>query len=109
MNEIISKAILTGLGFASLTKDAIQETARDLVKQSKLSESEGKRLVKDFQDRAVHAEHRLKKKVDSAVRKALKKLDLQQIDHKAPAIKAKPATRTTGTRRHKGMRPAKAK
>ena len=36
MEEIISKAVLSGLGFVSLTRDAIHETARDLVKRSKI-------------------------------------------------------------------------
>jgi polyhydroxyalkanoate synthesis regulator phasin len=81
MNEIISKAILSGLGFASLTQDAIRKTARDLVKRSKLSEEEGKRLVKDFQQRAAQAEKTLGKKVDTAVRKALKQFDLERIPH----------------------------
>src|SRR6185436_7943837 len=96
MNEMISKAILSGLGFASLTGDAIRQTARDLVRRSKLSEKEGKRLVKDFQRRSVHAEKSLKKNVDSAVRSTLKHLDLKPIDH--PAKSAKP-TRKRSTQR----------
>ena len=81
MNELISKAILSGLGFASLTQDAISKTARDLVKRSKLSEAEGRRLVKDFQQQAAHVEKALGKKVDIAVRKALKQFDLERIPH----------------------------
>jgi polyhydroxyalkanoate synthesis regulator phasin len=81
MNNIISKAVLSGLGFASLTGEAIQKTAHDLVKRSKLSESEGKRLVRDFKRRSVVTERSLKKNVDAAVKKALKQLDLERIPH----------------------------
>jgi polyhydroxyalkanoate synthesis regulator phasin len=77
MNEVISKAVLSGLGFASLTGDAIRETARDLVKQSRLTEDEGKRVVKNFQRRLAKAQKTLETNVNSAVRKALKRLDLQ--------------------------------
>ncbi len=56
MNEMISRAILSGLGFASLTRDAIRQTAQHLVKRSKLSEDEGRRLVKDFQKRSARAQ-----------------------------------------------------
>ena len=52
MSEVISKALLCGLGLASLTKDAIQKTAEDLVKQSKISEDEGRRMVKELQKRS---------------------------------------------------------
>lgn len=98
MNELISKAILSGLGFASLTQDAIRKTAKDLVGRSKLSEAEGKRLVKDFQQRAAHAEKVLEKKVDVAVRKALKQLDLKRIPHPAKHAKAAAAGKRTSKR-----------
>jgi polyhydroxyalkanoate synthesis regulator phasin len=88
MNQIISKAILSGLGLASLTRDAIRETAHDLVKRSKLSEEEGKRLVKDFQRRSVRAEKVLEKKVGTAVRKALKHLNLEQAGRQAKSAKS---------------------
>ena len=52
MSDTISKALLCGLGLASLTKDAIQKTAEDLVNQSKISEEEGRKLVKDLQRRS---------------------------------------------------------
>ena len=90
MNEIISKAVLSGLGFASLARDAIHETAQDLVKRSRLTEEEGKRVVKDFQRRLVPAERALAKKVNVAVRKALKELDRQPTARaKSPKVSAK--------------------
>ena len=87
MNDVISKAILSGLGFASLTRDAIVETANALVKQSKMSEREGRRLVKEFQVRSKSAQKVLEKKVNEAVSKAVKALELEE-PHRA-AKKAK--------------------
>ena len=97
MNEVISKAVLSGLGFASLTGEAIRKTAHDLVKRSKLSEEEGKRLVKNFQRRSVVAERSLKKNVDAAVKKALKQLDLERIPH-AKGEKTSTKRKTTHAR-----------
>lgn len=77
MNETISKAVLSGIGFASLTRDAIRDTAQELVKQSRLTEEEGRRVVKEFRRRVVEAEKTLEKKVTAEVRKALKHLDLK--------------------------------
>ena len=81
MNEAISKAVLSGLGFASLTRDAIHETAQHLIAQSRLTEEEGRRVVEEFQRRAVKAEKALEKKVHAAVRNALKQLDRQPARH----------------------------
>ena len=97
MKEIISKAILSGLGFASLTRDAIVETANDLVKQSKLSESEGRRLVKDFQHRSARVQKAFEKKVESAVHEALQYLEPANMKRKSGKTKAKRAA----SHRHK--------
>jgi len=99
MNEVISKAILSGLGFASLTRDAISETAQSFVKQSKLSEQEGRRLVKEFQKRTATAEKALEKKVNEAVRKALKTLELATATRPAKNAKSKAKSKARGSRK----------
>ncbi len=106
MNDVISKAILSGLGFASLTRDAIVETANGLVKQSKLSEKEGRRLVKEFQERSKSAQKVLEKKVNEAVSKAVKSLDLESPQR--PAKKAKGVAKRKTTARRKTARKSKA-
>ena len=63
MSDLISRALLSGLGLASLTKDAIKKTAEDLVDQSKLSEEEGRKLVEDLQRRSTQAQKALEKKI----------------------------------------------
>jgi polyhydroxyalkanoate synthesis regulator phasin len=88
VSDIISRALLCGLGLANLTKDAIQKTAEELVDQSKISEEEGRKLVKDLQRRSVQAEKALEKKVETAVHKVLKNLNLQVV-HKHPKAAAK--------------------
>jgi polyhydroxyalkanoate synthesis regulator phasin len=106
MNDIISKAILSGLGFASLTREAIRGSAQELVKQSKLSQAEGKRLVKDFQRRSVRVEKALEKKVEAAVAKALKVLDLPSArKHAKKSVNGK---HHAAARSHRAARAAKA-
>ncbi|HWE03184.1 MAG TPA: hypothetical protein VG326_12310 [Tepidisphaeraceae bacterium] len=96
MSDLISKALLCGLGLASLTKDAIQKTAEDIVGQSKLSEEEGRKLVKDLHRRATQAQKALEKKIDTAVHKALTNLNLMNVaDHlKKPEPAKKPAKKS---------------
>ena len=79
MSDLISKALLVGLGLASLTKDAIRKTVEDLVNQSKISEAEGRKLVKDLQRRSTRAQKALEKHVDAGVHRVLKNLDLAAI------------------------------
>ncbi len=75
MSDLISRALLCGLGLASLTKDAVQKTVEDFVDQSKISEEEGRRLVKELQRRSTQAQKALEKKVETAVYKVLKNLN----------------------------------
>ena len=76
MSDLISRALLCGLGLASLSKQAVTKTVEDLVDQSKISEAEGRRLVKDWQRRSTEAQKALEKKVETNVKKVLKHLNL---------------------------------
>jgi len=88
MSDLISRALLCGLGLASLTKEAIQKTAKDLIDQSELSEEEGRKLVKDLHRRATEAQNAIDQKIESAVHKALKTLDLPAVRGAAKRAKA---------------------
>jgi len=90
MNPMISKALLSGLGLASLTKDAIQKTAEDLIKKSDLSEEEGKKIVKVLHQRSAKAQKTMEKSVETALNKLLKSLHLAVIHDlpKRPAAKS---------------------
>ena len=105
MKEMISKAIFSGLGLMSLTMEAIQETVTDLVNQSKLSEAEGRKVVKAFAQRSARTQQMLEKRVDSAVHKVLKNLDLRSMESrlagkkKSPKRKAKKQVKRTSARK----------
>lgn len=79
MKSTISKAILSGIGFANLAKEAIRQTVDDLVSQSKLSEAEGKRVVAAFERKSAHAQRHLQKKVETAVHQVLSELDVEAL------------------------------
>lgn len=96
MSDLITKALLCGLGLASLTKDAIQRTAQDLVDKSTISEQEGRKLVKDLNRRATHARKALDARIEEAVHKALKNLDLTGTSGRPKS------TKTSGKRSGKG-------
>ncbi|MGA3068056.1 MAG: hypothetical protein ABSF29_14520 [Tepidisphaeraceae bacterium] len=83
MSDPITRALLCGLGLASLTKDAIKKTAEELADHSKLSEEEGRKLVKDLQRRSGEAQKALEETVETAVKKVLKSLNLEVAQDKA--------------------------
>jgi len=96
MSDLISKALLSGLGLASLTKDAIQKTAEDLVKKSNLSEEEGRRLVKELHRRSTKAQKDMEKTVETAVNKLLKNLNLAIVHNQAKSAKGTGKSRRRG-------------
>jgi polyhydroxyalkanoate synthesis regulator phasin len=99
VSDLITKALLCGLGLASLTKDAIQKTAEDLISQSSISEEEGRKLVEDLHRRAKQAQKALEKKIDEAVTKALKNLKLATHPDKPKAAKRAAKGAAKGRRR----------
>jgi polyhydroxyalkanoate synthesis regulator phasin len=109
VSDLISKALLVGLGLASLTKDAIQKMVEDLVDQSKISESEGRRLVKDLQRRSTQARKSLEKQADTAVHRALTTLDLpsmiiDRLQGTKPTRRRKPKAKRRRTAKKVGKR-----
>ena len=99
MSDMITKAILSGIGLASLTTEAVRKTAQDLVDQSKLSEEEGKRLVKEFEKRSKHAQKTVEKKVTDAVHKVFSGLDPTKIESLLKGARAK---KKTGGKKRRG-------
>jgi polyhydroxyalkanoate synthesis regulator phasin len=79
VSDLISRAVLCGLGLVSLSKDAIQKTAEDFIEQSKISEEEGKKLVEELHRRTAQAQKALDKKVEHAVNKALSALNVAVV------------------------------
>ncbi|MBC8527217.1 MAG: phasin family protein [Candidatus Cloacimonetes bacterium] len=86
MLDLLKKTLLTGIGIAALTKEKIEEVAKKIAKDSKLSEKEGKKLVKDLLEKSDEARKNLEKQVTELVKNAMKKLsiptreDLQKLE-----------------------------
>ena len=76
MIESLKKALYAGVGLAFLTRDRIEETAKRLAEEAKLSESEGKKLVDEFLKRGEEAKASMERMVGSAVNSALDRVDI---------------------------------
>ncbi|MGB3224774.1 MAG: hypothetical protein WBB23_18365 [Desulforhopalus sp.] len=76
MIELIKKAVLTGVGIASLTKDKIEDLAKELVVKGKMSEQEGEKLVQEILDRAEESRTNINNQTEKIVRKTIAKMQL---------------------------------
>ena len=79
MIELMKKALLMGLGVASLTKEKIEEMSRDFIEQGKLTQQEGEKLVDDLLAKAEESKQDLKKEIDNRVEEIIKKMNLVRM------------------------------
>jgi polyhydroxyalkanoate synthesis regulator phasin len=83
MQTAMKKAILTGLGLATLTKKEIEKTINQVVKQSGLSQTKGEKLAKELLKKLDKRNKTLVDQMESMVKKVLKALDIptrQEVD-----------------------------
>lgn len=80
MIDVIKKAVLTGIGIASLTKDKIEDLAKDLVDKGKMSEQEGEKLVQEMLSRAEESRQTMKKQTETLVQNTIDKMHLARME-----------------------------
>ena len=76
MIDLIKKAMLTGVGLASISIDKIDEIAKELMEQGNLTEQEGRKLVQEMMGYAEKSKEQLEKQVAYYVEKAMDKMDV---------------------------------
>ncbi len=76
MIELVKKTLLTGVGVAALTKEKIEEVAKDFVEKGKMTEQEGRDLVDDLVKRSDESRVELQKLIEGKVQAILEKMDL---------------------------------
>lgn len=80
MIDVIKKAVLTGIGLASLTKDKIEELAKELIDKGKMSEQEGEKLVQEMLSRAEESRQTMKNQTETLVQKTIDKMHLARME-----------------------------
>ncbi len=80
MMEFIKKAVLAGVGAASLTAEKMDELTRELVKKGEMTEAEGRQFIDEMQNRARESKDLVKKQIETTVEKTLAKMNLAQAD-----------------------------
>jgi polyhydroxyalkanoate synthesis regulator phasin len=80
MIDVIKKAVLTGIGIASLTKDKVEDLAKDLIDKGKMSEQEGEKLVQEMLSRAEESRQTMKNQTETLVQKTIDKMRLARME-----------------------------
>jgi polyhydroxyalkanoate synthesis regulator phasin len=76
MIELVKKAMFTGIGMMSLTKDKVEEVAQDFIEKGKMSKQEGEKFVSDLLKRSEESKKDLKKQVEESVSGMMGKMDI---------------------------------
>lgn len=76
MIDLIKKAMFTGVGFAALTKEKVEDVAKVFVEQGKLSQQEGEKLVEELMNRSKESQQQLTKQVGEMVESTMEKMNL---------------------------------
>ena len=76
MIDLIKKAMFTGIGIASLTKDKVEEIAKEFVEKGKISEQEGKKLVDELLTRSDESKEAIRQQVDERIQLAFQKMNI---------------------------------
>ncbi|HBR10228.1 TPA: hypothetical protein DD712_03120 [Candidatus Acetothermia bacterium] len=76
MLDLMKKGILIGIGVASLAKDRAEELIEKIAEESKLSEEEGRKLVKELLEKSDEARKEFQDQVGKRVKEALNAMDI---------------------------------
>lgn len=76
MIDLLKKTAFIGLGVAALTKEKVEEVAKDFVAKGDITEKEGERFVADIIEKSTQAKADLSQMVDDKVEGLLAKADL---------------------------------
>ena len=92
MLDIVRKTLLLGIGLAAMTRDKIEEVAKKIAEEDKLSEAEGRKLAEDLLNQSDEARKNLKEQVEKFVDNTLDKLksqsrkDLQNLEERVAKL-----------------------
>lgn len=95
MNELFKKMLLTGIGFAALSKEKIEDSVKEMIAKGNMTEQEGRKFVDEMTGNAEKARLEMEKQVNGYVEKAIdslglvRKKDLEEIQEALLAIQKK--------------------
>jgi polyhydroxyalkanoate synthesis regulator phasin len=80
MFELVRKSMLAGVGLALKAWDEVEELAKEVAEQSKMTEKEGRKFIDELQGKYEDAQQKLEERVEKSVKNLLKKADVVTQD-----------------------------
>jgi polyhydroxyalkanoate synthesis regulator phasin len=74
--DILKKTLVTGIGLAYLTKEKVEELAKEMIEEGKLAAGESKQFIDDLLKKSTETKDKIKEELDQTVQASLKKMDL---------------------------------
>ncbi len=76
MFELIKKSIFAGIGAFAVTEEKFQEVVGDFVEKGKITEQEGKTLIKDLQNAVQENREKVSAMIDERITSVMGQLHL---------------------------------
>ncbi len=76
MKKWLRKGVLTGIGIGLMTKERVEEAARKLAEDAKMSEKETKSFIRELKENAEKSYGEIEKKIDHRVNETVSKMGL---------------------------------
>lgn len=80
MFDTIKKVAFTGMGVAALTREKVEELAKELIVKGKLTEQEGEKFVQEMLVKAEESKAAIKDQTEKIVASAMDKVPLVKAD-----------------------------
>ncbi len=80
MFDMVRKSMLAGVGLALKAWDEVEDMAKEVAEQSKMTEKEGRKFIEELQHRYEDAQKKLEERVEKSVKDLLKKADVVTQD-----------------------------
>lgn len=93
--DSLKKTLYAGIGMAFLTRDKLEELARKLAEESKLTEADGKKFIDEILKKSEEAKAAFESAVEKGVAAALERLDvarnreLKALEARVKALEAR--------------------
>ncbi|MDG5815958.1 phasin family protein [Chitinispirillales bacterium ANBcel5] len=76
MIDLMRKSVYAALGLAVMTREKVEESARKIASDAKMSEAEGKKFVDELVKKSEETKASIEKMVNERVDSALKKVNI---------------------------------
>ncbi len=76
MLDVLKRTALMGVGLAFMTKERLEDVARDVSEKAKLSEEDGRRFLEDLKQKSTEARKGMEARIAETIKSMLRKMEV---------------------------------